>query len=148
MTTEMITASPAETVAAAARRMAQNRVGAILLVENGELCGLFSERDLLARVVGEGRNPQTTTVSVVATRELTTIGADQPIKAALDLFRQKKYRHLPVVDGGKPVGILSTRDFHEYLVSGLEKYIDEIKYRRELADGGDPYDHIGGSYGR
>jgi CBS domain-containing protein len=71
-----------------------------------------------------------------------------PLKGVLQVLRQKKFRHLPVVRSGKPVGILSTRDFFEYLVDGLERYIDELKYKRDLAAGVDPYDHLGGAYGR
>jgi CBS domain-containing protein len=148
MVTEMITATPHETVAEAVRRMSNNKVGAVLLVENALLCGLFSERDLVNRVVREGRDPQRTDVGDVATRDLVTIDVNASLKGVLQILRQNKFRHLPVLSGGKPVGILSTRDFFEYLVDGLERYIDEWKYKRELAAGLDPYDHLGGAYGR
>jgi CBS domain-containing protein len=148
MVTEMVTATADESVAEVARRMSRNRVGAVVIVEQNALRGLFSERDLLTRVVQEGRDPRTTRVGDVATRELCTIEVGAPLKEVLSVFRQKKFRHLPVVRGGTPVGILSTRDFLEYLVEGLEHYIDQLKYKRELAEGVDPYDHVGGSYGR
>ncbi|HVO28098.1 MAG TPA: CBS domain-containing protein [Candidatus Margulisiibacteriota bacterium] len=148
MVTEMVTAAPDEMVAEVARRMSRNRVGAVLVVEGNVLHGLFSERDLLTRVVQENRDPQATRVGDVATRTLHTIDVGAPLKEVLDVFRQKKFRHLPVVRGGTPVGILSTRDFLEYLVDGLEHYIDQLKYKRELAEGIDPYDHVGGSYGK
>jgi CBS domain-containing protein len=148
MVTEMVTAAPHETVAEVARRMSRNRVGAVLVVEHDALLGLFSERDLLTRVVQQNRDPQGTRVGDVATREVHTIDVGAPLKDVLNVFRQKKFRHLPVVRGARPVGILSTRDFLEYLVEGLEHYIDQLKYKRELAEGIDPYDHVGGSYGR
>ena len=148
MATNMVTAHPDETVAEVARRMSANKIGAVLVVEEGALRGLFSERDLLTRVVADMRNPQTTRVGQVATKDLWTIGPQTHVKAVLEIFREKKVRHLPVVDKGKPVGILSTRDFLEYLVGGLESYIDDLRYKRELSEGIDPYDHIGGSYGR
>ena len=148
MVTDMVTARPREMVADVARRMIANRVGAVMVVEDGVLLGLFSERDLLTRVVGEHRDPQQTPVSSVATTEVVTIERSAPFKAGLEVFRQRKFRHLPVTDGGKPVGILSTRDFLEYLVGGLERYIDDLKYRHDLEEGVDPYDHIGGAYGR
>jgi CBS domain-containing protein len=148
MVRDMVTAHPDEMVADVSRRMSTNRVGAILIVEDGNLRGLFTERDLMTRVVGDDRDPQRTRVGNVATREVVTIDVNAPLKSVLQLFREKKFRHLPVVDGGKPVGILSTRDFLEFLVEGLERYIDESKYKTELAEGIDPYDHIGGSYGR
>lgn len=54
----------------------------------------------------------------------------------------------PVTENGKAVGILSTRDFLAFLVEGLERYIDERKYSQEIAEGADPYDHLGGAYGK
>lgn len=148
MVTHMVTATPFETVAQVAERMSSNRVGAVLVVEANSLWGLFSERDLLTRVVRENRDPRTTDVGDVATRNPVTIDINAPVKQVLELFRQKKFRHLPVLRDGQPVGILSTRDFLEYLVDGLERYIDELKYKHDLAEGVDPYDHIGGAYGR
>jgi CBS domain-containing protein len=79
---------------------------------------------------------------------VVTIDINAPLKSVLQVFREKKFRHLPVIDSGKPVGILSTRDFLEYLVEGLERFIDEAKYAQNLTQGIDPYDHIGGSYDR
>jgi len=146
MVTEIIAATSDENVAEAARRMTTNKIGALLVVDQGVLCGLLSERDVLTRVVGEGREPRATRVGDVATR--VTIDINAPLKSVLQLFREKRFRHLPVIDSGKPVGILSTRDFLAYLVEGLERYIDEAKYAHNLAEGIDPYDHIGGSYGR
>lgn len=148
MVTDMVTATPDDTVADVAERMSRNRIGAVLIVAANTLRGLFSERDLLTRVVQAGKDPRTTKVGDVATQSVTTIEADASVKAVLQVFREKKFRHLPVVRGTQPVGILSTRDFLDYLVEGLEHYINELKYRRDLAEGIDPYDHVGGSYGR
>ena len=148
MVTDMITAVPEETVAEVSRRMSQNRIGAVLIVKDQALWGLFSERDLVNRVVEKGRDPKTTDVGDVATRDLVTIDVNAPVKAVLQIFREKRFRHLPVMRAGRPAGILSTRDFLEYLVEGLERYIDELKYKRDLAEGVDPYDHLGGAYGR
>jgi len=73
MVTEMVTARPTETVAAVAQRMGQNRVGAVLVVDGEALWGLFSERDLLNRVVREGRDPSVTDVGDVSSRGIETI---------------------------------------------------------------------------
>ncbi|HVN83895.1 MAG TPA: CBS domain-containing protein [Candidatus Binatia bacterium] len=148
MVTETITATSNESVAEAAQRMSSNRVGAVLVVDRGVLRGLLSERDVLTRVVAEGRDPRETRVGDVATRVVVTIDVNAPLRSVLGLFREKKFRHLPVLEAGKPVGILSTRDFLDYLVDGLERFIDDATYRRELAQGVDPYDHFGGSYGK
>ncbi len=148
MVTNMVTASPFETVAEVVRRMSSNKVGAVLVVKDGDLWGLFSERDLLTRVVGQQRDPKTTDVGDVATRDVVTIDADVPLRTVLQVFKENKFRHLPVLRGGKPVGILSTRDFLDFLVQSCERCIDDTTYNRRLAEGIDPYDHPGGSYDR
>lgn len=148
MVTEMITALPYETVAVAVKRMAANKVGAILVVEHGQLMGLFSERDLLTRVVQPRRDAEFLDVGSVASRNLVTVDADANVRTVLELFRQHKVRHLPVLSNGAPVGILSTRDFLDFLVEGLERHIEALKYERDLAEGHDPYDHLGGAYAR
>jgi CBS domain-containing protein len=148
MVTETVTARADESVAAVAKRMCGNRVGAVLVMEGERLQGVFSERDLLSRVVAAGRSLEGTKVGEVATCDVVTIGVDAPLRSVLAIFREKQFRHLPVVRDGKALGILSIRDFLDYLVGGLEHYIDQLKYRRELAEGIDPYDHVGGSYAR
>lgn len=148
MVKDMVRVGPDDTILKAASRMRRNRVGAVLIVDQDELVGLFSERDLVSRIVAEQRDPRTTKVRDVGSRQLVTIDVNQPLKDVLDIFRAGRFRHLPVLEKGKPIGILSTRDFLEFLVDGLERYIDELKYRRELTEGVDPYDHLGGSYGR
>lgn len=148
METELITASPNESVADVAERMGRNKVGAVLVLRDGALHGLFSERDLLNRVIAKRLDPKATPVGDVATADVVTIDVAQPLKQVLATFRRKKFRHLPVTRDGQPVGILSTRDFLEYLVEGLERYIERSRYDRDIAEGNDPYDHFGGAYGR
>ena len=148
MAKDMVAIEPGATVREAATRMRGNRVGAILIVERGVLSGLFSERDLVNRVVARGRDPRTTKVEEVGTRDVVAIDIEQPLRDVLDVFRAGRFRHLPVLENGKPVGILSTRDFLAFLVDGLEHRIEDLKYRHELAEGFDPYDHLGGSYDR
>ena len=148
MQTEMVTARPEEKLIDVAQRMRDNRVGAVLVVDGERLEGLFSERDLLTRVVAEGKDPALTMVGAVATKEVTTVGVDTHIKQCAMLLREKRFRHLPVMEGGKPVGILSARDLFEFVVEGLERVVDEIRYKQQIEDGMDPYDHFGGGYDR
>ena len=148
MATEMISATPDESVLDVANRMARNRIGAVLVLDGERLAGIFSERDLLTRVIGERRDLSTTRVGEVATRDVATIDAEQPVRSVVEAFRARRVRHLPVVRGGRAVGILSTRDFLAFVVDGLEGYVEKARYDQELAAGTDPYDHIGGSYGR
>ncbi len=148
MATEMISAAPDETVLEVAGRMARNRIGAVVVLDGNRLAGIFSERDLLTRVIAERRDLRATQVGQVATRDVVTIDAEQPVRSVVDIFRAHRFRHLPVVRAGRAVGILSTRDFLAFVVEGLEGYVEKARYDRELAEGIDPYDHIGGSYGR
>ncbi len=148
MVTNMVTATPFETVLDVTRRMVEHKVGAVLIVKDGDLWGLFSERDLLIRVVGQQRDPRITDIGEVATREVVTIDAEASLSTVLEVFKQNKFRHLPVMRNGKPVGILSTRDFLDFLVQRCERCIDDVTYNRRLGEGIDPYDHPGGSYDR
>lgn len=148
MKTEMVTAAPTSTVEDAARSMARNEVGAVLVVQGDTLEGILSERDVVSRVVAEGRSPKDTPVGDVATRDLVVVEEDAHVRDCAAILRDKSIRHLPVVRGGKPVGILSSRDFQAFLVEGLERIIDRARYEQALDKGYDPYDHLGGSYGR
>ena len=148
MKTELVTCKPDERVSDVARKLRDNAVGAVLVVEGDELAGLFSERDLVRRVVAAGQNPAQVYVGDVATRRLTSVAKDTPIKRCVELLQNEKFRHLPVLDDGKPIGILSARDLFAYVSAELERMVDDAKYRELVAAGEDPYDHIGGSYGR
>jgi CBS domain-containing protein len=147
MKTELVTAAPDESVSQAAVSMSRNGVGAVLVLDGGTLVGVLSERDVLARVVAEGRDPTTTKVMDVATSQVVSVDVDTSLRECAALLQSKNIRHLPVLDGGRPVGILSGRDFFAYLVEGLERLVHQARYKEALADGDDPYDHLGGSYG-
>lgn len=147
MKTEMTTVKPGDSVADAARSMSQNHVGAVLVVEDGALKGILSERDVVNRVVAEGKDPAATLVSEVATTEVVAADVSTHVRKCAEMQLAMGIRHLPVTENGKPVGILSTRDFLAYVVEGLERIIDKLDYQKTLGDGVDPYDHLGGSYG-
>ena len=125
MVTEMVTATPYETVAEVARRMARNRVGAILLVDKGDLWGLFSERDLLTRVVQENHDPNSIDVGAVATRNPVTVDIDAPVKQVLQIFREGKFRHLPVMENGKVLALVSSGDLTHWLVKDQFVHVRE-----------------------
>jgi CBS domain-containing protein len=148
MVKETVKLGPNATVHEAAVKMRKDGVGAVLVVDQDRLVGLFSERDLLCSVVAAERDPRTTRVGDVCTKDVVAIEANQALKGVLAIFRAGKFRHLPVVENGRPVGILSTRDFLDFLVTGLDRYIEDMRYHRDLAEGIDPYDHLGGSYDR
>ncbi|MGB5697398.1 MAG: CBS domain-containing protein [Polyangiales bacterium] len=148
MKTHMIAISPDATVAEAAKLMAKNEVGAVLVVRGGALEGILSERDVVAGVIAEGKDPAKTRASEVATEEVVSVDVHTHVRTCAELLRSKGIRHLPVTEKGKPVGILSSRDFLAYVVEGLEGLVDQARYQQALKEGDDPYDHLGGSYGR
>jgi CBS domain-containing protein len=147
MKTDLVTATTDETVAHAAYSMARNGVGAVLVIEGEKLAGVLSERDVMARVVAEGRDPTSTRVAEVATADVITADVDVSLRECASLLQSRGIRHLPIVKQGKPVGILSTRDFMAYVAGGLERLVLHARYREALAEGDDPYDHLGGAYG-
>ena len=105
-----ITASTKTTVSAAARLMKRHHVGALMVVESDHLTGIFTERDAVFRVLAEGRDPATTHLSEVMTAAPRTIDADKAVGHALMMMYDGGFRHVPVVDHGKPVGMISARD--------------------------------------
>ena len=148
MKTDMVTVKPDDLVVDAARLMSQNHVGAVLVIEDGAMKGIVSERDVVTRVVAEGKDPRTTTVSEIATEVVIDVDVGTHVRKCAELQSAMGVRHLPVTENGKPVGILSSRDFLAYVVEGLEQVIDKIGYEEALGKGEDPYDHMGGSYGK
>jgi CBS domain-containing protein len=126
---QLLTARSGISVAEAARRMAKKNVGAILVVEDEQLVGIFTERDIAFRVVARNLDPDATRVADVMTRSLHTIDADEPFGCALLIMHEKRVRHLPVLDNGKLVGIVSARNA---LDPELEESVFEAQRREHL----------------
>jgi CBS domain-containing protein len=145
---KVVTAGPDEMVDAVVRRMCDTGVGAVLIVEDEKLRAVFSERDLLTRVVGEGRAPSSTRVGEVSTEQVVSVSRDTSIRKCAEALKLRKVRHLPVTEDGRPVGIVSARDFFETVTGELETLLERARYDAELREAEDPYDHFGGSYGR
>lgn len=122
---ELWTIAPQTTVLEAARLMAQRRIGAAMVLSEGHLVGIFSERDLTHRVVAPGLDPATTRVAAVMTANPVTIGPGDGASDALELMRTHGFRHLPVVDGGRPVGMVSVRDLYDAVKEQLEEDVKE-----------------------
>ena len=112
MTTELVTAKPDESVASVARKMAENAVGSVLIVDDkGTLLGIVTERDIVVRVVAKGLDPNRVLVGEVMTRNPVTIYEDATLSAAAELMKRKRISHLPVIsEDGRVVGIVSRTD--------------------------------------
>ena len=127
----LVTAGPDETVCAAAKRMAENCCGSILVMEEGRMAGIFTERDVMVRVVAAGLDPAKAKLREVMTADPDTIGAGEPVTEAVRRMDEGAYRHLPVVDGGEVVGVLSIRDIP---VLELGRMAAELDERHRLAE--------------
>ena len=112
-------------VQAAVEYMSQKNIGALSVMEGDRLVGIFSERDVINRVLAKGLDPVTTKVSVVMTTELVVAGADETYESCLRKMKQANCRHLPVVEGDKLVGFISLRDL---LLVDISEKDDTIQF--------------------
>ena len=126
-----ITAPSGMSVREAATVMKQHHVGAMMVVEGGALVGVFTERDALNRVVAEGRDTQNTTLAEVMTRNPQTISPDASFSAALELMHEGRFRHVPVVDDGRPIGMIAVRDA---LGPELESFVYEMLRQEQVSE--------------
>jgi CBS domain-containing protein len=110
MTSDVKACEPNTTVADAAKVMAKEDVGPVPIVEEGRLTGLVTDRDIVVRVVAEGRDPGSTTVGEIASRDLVTVSPDDDLDTALKQLAQKQVRRIPVVEGDRLVGIVAQAD--------------------------------------
>jgi CBS domain-containing protein len=128
----ILTADDKMTVLAAAKAMAAAKVGSLLIVDSkGVLEGIFTERDALNRVLAAGLDPAKTPVAEVMTSKLQTISPDRPLGHALHMMFEGGFRHVPVVENGKPVGMVSARDA---LGGELVQFEHELHQRDEITE--------------
>ncbi|MEO3427247.1 CBS domain-containing protein [Pelagibius sp. CAU 1746] len=113
------------TVRDAVRNMAERHIGAALVGSGGRLEGIFTERDLLIRVVARGLDPDSTPLSAVMTANPDTVGPDDLASLALERMRSSGYRHVPVVEDGEVVGIVSLRDLYAAAKRELEEDLQQ-----------------------
>lgn len=123
----LIHTTPGSTVYEAARDMTERRIGAMAVVEGERLVGMFSERDLMTRVVVPGRDPRAVRVADVMTRDVVTAGLGETREGAIDKMKKAGCRHLPVVADGRVIGMISMRDL---LRDHIEEQGEEIRHLR------------------
>jgi CBS domain-containing protein len=117
---------PTATVMDAVRQMAMKHVGAVVIGLDGRAEGIFTERDLLMRVVARGLDPESTPITSVMTRDPETVSPDQQAIDALNRMHERGFRHLPVAGpDGRVVGIVSIRDLNAYVRRQLEEELQE-----------------------
>ena len=128
---KVVTAQSNFTVSHAARLMREHKIGALLVCEQGRLVGVFTERDALFRVTAEDREAQSTMLADVMTRDPQTIGPDKPLGHALHMMYEGGFRHVPVVENGQPIGMISARDAFG---PELKEFVAEVDQREHIAE--------------
>jgi CBS domain-containing protein len=132
----VIYTGPSTSVKDAVTTMSNHNVGSIVILEdNRELVGIFTERDLLNRVVNEGLDPATTPIREVMTDEVIVVSGDTPRRDVLNLMNEKHIRHVPVADDGELYGVISLRDLlrfenemKDFEIEQLREYVTERPY--------------------
>ena len=126
---KLVLVTPEASVSEAGRLMKDANVGAVLVVDAGRLVGIFTERDAVYRVMALDRDPQATRLAEVMTREPKTVAPDDAFGAALLLMHENGFRHAPVIEAGRPIGVVSARSA---LDPELEEFAAEAKRREHL----------------
>jgi len=126
---KLVVAAPGVSVAEAARLMRESHIGAVLVVDGGRLVGIFTERDAVFRVIAAGGDPAATALAGVMTRDPVTVAPDETFGYALLLMHEHGFRHVPVVENGRPVGVVSAR---LALDPDLEDFAVEAERRRHI----------------
>lgn len=126
---KLLTAPSSTSVLAAAGQMERRNVGAVLVVEQGRLLGIFTERDVVFRVIAKGRDPETTRLAEVMTAPPQVVDPEKSFGYALLLMHEHGFRHMPVVDQGNLVGVVSARNA---LDPDMEEFVAESRRREQI----------------
>ena len=119
--------APDEMVFTALEIMAEKDIGALVVIKDEKLVGIFSERDYARKVILRGRSSKTTTVGELMTKDVFTVTKETSIKDCLTLATEKRFRHLPVVEKGKVVGMVTIGDIVKAIISDQQSTIDQME---------------------
>ena len=125
--TSVLYVSPDETVLRAIRRMAEENVGALLVLEDDQLVGFFSERDYSRKVILQGLRSEDTPVRTVMTTPVLTISPDATVQQGLSIMSEKFVRHLPVTDDSGVIGVVSIGDLVKAVIEDQEALIEQLE---------------------
>ena len=125
----ILIAPPETTVSAATKLMARKKVSAVMVVENGRLVGIFTERDAVYRVIAKGRDARTTRLAEVMTLDPRTVTPDESFGYAMLMMYEHGFRHAPVIEDSRPVGMVSAR---KALDPELEEFVAEAQRRKHI----------------
>ena len=118
---------PEETICATVKAMVRNRVGAAAVMNpDGSLAGIFTERDLMTRVVAQHRDPETTQVGDAMTANPVTISPETTLEQALEVMVANHFRHLPILDGGEVLGMATVRKVLKYKLDEGKEELESV----------------------
>lgn len=124
---EVWSIAPDDTVYSALALMAEKDIGAVLVIESDEVAGIFSERDYARKVILKGKSSKEMAVSEVMTADVICVRPDQSVEKCMALMTEKRIRHLPVLDGGKLVGVVSIGDVVKAIISQQRVIINHLE---------------------
>ena len=119
--------NPETTVYDALQKMSNRELGALVVLEDGNICGLVSERDYARKVVLQGKNSRETQVQEIMTRRVINVEPQQTVEACMVLMTDKHIRHLPVVEEGRLIGIVSIGDIVKAVIEAQRLTIEELE---------------------
>jgi CBS domain-containing protein len=120
-------ARPDDTVYQALQLLAEYEVGALMVMDQGKLVGVISERDYTRKIALQGRNSKDTQVKDIMTREVMTVTPNTGTRRCMALMSEKKIRHLPVIDGTTVLGMISIRDIMDDIIADHEQTIEQLE---------------------
>jgi len=126
--TEIFSIGPEATVAEAVSVLAEKGIGSLLVMKEGGLCGIVTERDYARKVVAGGLSSENTSVADIMTADVFTTGVEQNIDECMMLMTEKRIRHLPVVDGERVIGLISIGDLMKAIISDNQRAIGALDH--------------------
>jgi CBS domain-containing protein len=115
------------TVLEAVQKMNQHKVGAVLVMNGGKLAGIFTERDVMTRVIAANCDPKTTPIAQVMSADVLTIPPATTVQQVMDIFADKRCRHLPVVQGDELVGLISIGDVSRWVANAHRAEAESLR---------------------
>ena len=124
---EVFAVAPDAPVVEAIRLMADKSIGAVLVLRGEMLAGILSERDYARKVVLQGRSSADTPASAIMTAQVVTVAPDTPVHACMQLMTERRIRHLPVLEGGRVVGVISIGDLVKAVIADQQLELEQLQ---------------------